>query len=260
MGRNTSILTLSQALMALCLLAAPLCPAQQPLTLTGTVTDVTGAVIPGANITATPAQSATVATATTGAEGAFQFAALPAGDYLITATAPGFASSQALVTVSSTTPALHLTLNVAQTTETVSVSATSSTLQTTSTETGGTLDAHQMETVPLNGRSFTDALAVQPGVTPASSSQPNAIVMSGVASTPPSGELDSGALSIGGQRETANSFRVNGADAQEDVNMGVAIVPTLDSIAELNVATGNYAPEYGSASPSSFSTTASTRI
>lgn len=248
MGRSTSILTLSQALMALCLLAAPLCPAQQPLTLTGTVTDVTGAVIPGANITATPAQSATVATATTGAEGAFQFTALPAGDYLITATAPGFASSQALVTLSSTTPALHLTLNVAQTTETVSVSATSSTLQTTSTETGGTLDAHQMETVPLNGRSFTDALAVEPGVTPATSSQPNAIVMSGVASTPPSGELDSGALSIGGQRETANSFRVNGADAQEDVNMGVAIVPTLDSIAELNVATGNYAPEYGSAS------------
>ncbi len=72
--------------------------------------------------------------------------------------------------------------------------------------------------------------------------------MSGVASTPPSGELDSGTLSIGGQRESANSFRVNGADAQEDVSMGVAIVPVLDAIAELNVVTGNDAPEYGTAS------------
>ena len=221
--------------------------ASQPsFALSGTVTDISGAVIPGAAVSL--ADNGYAVSTVSGPEGEFQFAGLPPGRYTIIATATGFAPLHEDVAVGGQTPALHLALNIAQASETVDVSSTSAAIQTTSTDTGGTLDAKEMETVPLNGRSFTDALAVQPGVTPSSAAQPNAIVMSGVASTPPSGELDSGSLSIGGQRETANSFRVNGADAQEDVNMGVAIVPTLDSIAELNVATGNYAPEFGSAS------------
>src|ERR1700691_2448489 len=207
--------------------------AQQTTALCGVVTDVSGAVIPGATVVA---------------EGECRFAAMTPGEYTIAASAQGFAPAEQTVTVGTQAAEVRIALNVGKTSETVSVNATSAALATNDTSTGGTLDAKQVQAVPLNGRSFTDALAVEPGVTPASSSQANAIVMSGVASTPPSGELDSGALSIGGQRETANSFRVNGADAQEDVNMGVAIVPTLDSIAELNVVTGNDAPEYGTAS------------
>ena len=181
-------------------------------------------------------------------EGMFRFAALTPGEYMLTASAQGFAAAEQTVTVGTQAATVRIALSVGKTSETVAVNATSAVLATNDTSTGGMLDAKQMQAVPLNGRSFTDALAVEPGVTPASSSQANAIVMSGVASTPPSGELDAGTLSIGGQRETANSFRVNGADAQEDVNMGVAIVPMLDSIAELNVVTGNDAPEYGTAS------------
>ena len=199
-------------------------------------------------MSATPAAGGPAVVATTDGAGEFQLAGLTPGDYRVTATAANFAPLEQTVTVAAENASLHLALNIARASETIAVTATGVSVETSSTETGGALDAKQMETVPLNGRSFTDALAVQPGVAPASAGQANAIVMSGVASTPPSGELDSGALSIGGQRETANSFRVNGADAQEDVNMGVAIVPTLDSIAELNVATGSYAPEFGSAS------------
>jgi Carboxypeptidase regulatory-like domain len=241
-------LVLWLAIAALFVTACALGYAQQPISLSGTVTDISGAVIPGATVSATPVGGGSAVVASTDGAGEFQLAGLPPGDYLVSATAPDLAPLEQRVTVTAQTAPLHLSLNIARASETVSVTASGVSVQTTSTETGGTLDAKQMETVPLNGRSFTDALAVEPGVAPASSAQPNAIVMSGVASTPPSGELDSGALSIGGQRETANSFRVNGADAQEDVNMGVAIVPTLDSIAELNVATGNYAPEFGSAS------------
>lgn len=72
--------------------------------------------------------------------------------------------------------------------------------------------------------------------------------MSGVGSTPPSGDLDIGALSVSGQRETANTFRVNGSDAQEDVNMGIAVVPTLDSIAELRVLTDSFDARLGNGS------------
>ncbi len=224
------------------------CLGQPPQAVTGTVTDVSGAVIPGATVTAKPVGGGAELRTTTSEDGEFRFAGLEPGDYVVTAIAAGFAPAEGMVTVAAEPVSLALTLTVAQTTQTVQVDAANAAIQTSSTSAGGTLEAQQLQTVPLNGRSFTDVLAVQPGVAPASSQPANAIVMSGVASTPPSGELDSGALSVSGQRETANSFRVNGADAQEDVNMGVAIVPVLDAIAELNVQTGSYEPEYGSAS------------
>ncbi len=217
--------------------------------LSGAVTDSSDAVIPGAHVTAkSAAGGSSEAKAIADEQGSFRFAALAPGDYVLRTCAQGFAPAEQRVTLGTQSITVHISLSVGQASETVAVNASAAVIETSSNATGGMLDAKQMQAVPLNGRSFTDALAVEPGVTPASSSQANAIVMSGVASTPPSGELDSGALSIGGQRETANSFRVNGADAQEDVNMGVAIVPTLDSIAELNVVTGNDAPEYGTAS------------
>ena len=225
------------------------CLAQPPQEVSGTVADASGAVIPGASVTVKKAAGgAAVADTKTDGAGEFEFAGLDPGDYMVTASAPNFAPDEERVTVAAEPVQLALTLKVAKTSQTVQVNAVTETIQTSSTARGGTLVAKQIQAVPLNGRSFTDVLAVEPGVAPASSQPANAIVMSGVASTPPSGDLDSGALSVSGQRETANSFRVNGADAQEDVNMGIAIVPTLDAIAELNVLTGDYAPEYGTAS------------
>lgn len=102
-----------------------------------------------------------------------------------------------------------------------------------------------MTSVPLNGRSFTDLLALQPGIVPANSQRPNREVMAGVASTPPSGGLNPGNLSISGQRETTNGFVVNGGNVEETVNMGVAIIPNLDSIAEFRVLTNNFDAEDG---------------
>ncbi|MGB8911348.1 MAG: TonB-dependent receptor, partial [Candidatus Sulfotelmatobacter sp.] len=113
------------------------------------------------------------------------------------------------------------------------------------TERGETIGSAQMTSVPLNGRSFTDLVGIQPGIVPTSSQQPNAVVMSGVTSTPPSGDLNAGNLSISGQRETSNGFRVNGSDVEEDVNMGTAIVPNLDSVQEFRVLTSNFDAQYG---------------
>ena len=99
--------------------------------------------------------------------------------------------------------------------------------------------------MPLNGRSFTDLLAVQPGVVPASSAQSNAVVMSGCTSTPPSGDLNPGNMSVSGQRETANGFAVNGSVVEEDFNNGTRVIPNLDSIDEFRVLTSNFDAEYG---------------
>ena len=67
----------------------------------------------------------------------------------------------------------------------------------------------------------------------------------GVSALSPSGDLNPGTISINGQREFANSFVVNGSDVEEDVNMGAAIVPNLDSIAEFRILTSNFDAEYG---------------
>ena len=97
----------------------------------------------------------------------------------------------------------------------------------------------------MNGRSFTDLLALQAGVIPASSAQPNAVVMSGATSTPPSGDLNPGNMSVSGQRETANGFVVNGSSVEEDFNNGAGVIPNLDSISEFRVLTSGFDAEYG---------------
>jgi hypothetical protein len=138
---------------------------------------------------------------------------------------------------------VQLTLNSANTT--VEVSAEDPQADLYSTQLGETIGQRKMSEVPLNGRSFTSLLAIQPGIIPFSSQQPNAVVMTGVTSTPPSGDLDAGNLSVHGQRETSNGFRINGGDVEEDVNMGIAMVPNLDSIESLQVLTGNFDAQYG---------------
>jgi hypothetical protein len=91
-------------------------------------------------------------------------------------------------------------------------------------------------------------MAVQPGIVPTNTAQPGAVIMTGVASTPPSGDANPGNLSISGQREASNGFRVNGSDVEEDVNMGTSIVPNLDSIDSFRVLTSNFDAEYGNSS------------
>jgi hypothetical protein len=106
-----------------------------------------------------------------------------------------------------------------------------------------------MTAVALNGRSFTDLLALQPGIVPVTTQQPDSIVMAGVTvAIAPSGGLNPGNQSISGQREDANGFMVNGGDVKELMNGGTSIVPNLDSIAEFRILTNNFEAEYGNSS------------
>src|SRR6202050_674708 len=103
-----------------------------------------------------------------------------------------------------------------------------------------------MTELPLNGRSYTDLLAIQPGVAPMSTLLSSSVIMAGVTGgLGPSGNLNPGNLSINGQRESSNGFLVNGIDVQEHMNGGTSIIPNLDSIEEFRVLTNNFDPEYG---------------
>ncbi len=189
----------------------------------------------------------TVSRATTGDDGTYSFTALPAGHYRLEVTSPGFKPREegSLELTVGATLKSDATLELASETTTTEVSADTVQINLTDTQIGETITAEKMTSVPLNGRSFTDLLAVQPGVVPASSAQANAVVMSGCTNTPPSGDLNPGNMSVSGQRETANGFNVNGSVVEEDFNNGTAVIPNLDSIDDFRVLTSNFDAEYG---------------
>ncbi len=217
--------------------------------IAGVVHDPSGAIIPGAQVTVMRG-SGVVASAVTDGEGHFQIAVPAPGSYTVQVKAAGFADFNGQATVTAAVPfaSLDVILEISAKTETVEVTADALAAETTSTQLGETLETKKIESVPLNGRDFTDLMAVQPGIVPVNSTQPGAVVMTGVASTPPSGDADAGNLSISGQRENSNGFRVDGADVEEDVNMGTSIVPNLDSIDSFRVLTSNFDAEYGNSS------------
>ena len=172
------------------------------------------------------------------------------GNYAVEVRAEGFGiyRGQAVVSKAAPSAALDVTLAVSGSAETVEVTADALAAETTSTQLGETLETKKIESVPLNGRNFTDLMAVQPGIVPVNTAQPGAVIMTGVATTPPSGDANPGNLSISGQREASNGFRVNGSDVEEDVNMGTSIVPNLDAIDSFRVLTSNFDAEYGNSS------------
>ena len=118
-------------------------------------------------------------------------------------------------------------------------------METVSTQLGEVISGRQMTAVPLNGRSFTDLLSLQPGVAPSTTIGSSTVQDVGATILDPSGTLNPGTISVNGQRETSNYFGVNGSDAEEDVNAGTAIIPNLDAIAEFRIVTSNFDAEYG---------------
>ena len=235
-------ITLFCCLCTAFLLAAP----ADSASLHGTVSDPSGAVVPGVAVHARNQATGAVLDATTGPQGAYSLA-LPAGTLRPPIQQAGFqpVTRQAVQIPSAAAIPLDVQLQLATQAESLSVTVEMPGIETTSSQVGETISAAKMTAVPLNGRSFTDLLAIQPGVIPSSSQQPNAVVMSGCTAAPPSGDLNPGNLSVSGQRETSNGFAVNGSVVEEDFNNGTAVVPNLDSIQDFKVLTSNFDAEYG---------------
>jgi hypothetical protein len=218
--------------------------------ISGTVSDPTGAVIGGVNVTATNAAQGLVTKATTDASGFYNFPRLSVGTYDIQVESPGFAPQKksGIAVDADAAVRMDFSLAVAEQNEqvTVSESANDVHVETSSTQVGEVVTQKEMTTVALNGRSYTDLLALQPGIVPMSTQTGQSVVMAGTSvQIQPSGGLNAGNQSISGQREDANGFLVNGGDVKELMNGGTTIVPNLDSIAEFRVLTNNFDAEYG---------------
>ena len=215
--------------------------------ISGKVVDPSEAVMPGVSVVISNVETGVRQMTTTNSDGFYSLPALPPGQYQIEAHQSGFRPVIRSGLILETGKALEIDLKLELGQQSTAVTVTESGLHvdTADTTMGETITTSKIASVPLNGRSFTDLLALQPGVVPASSRQPNAVVMSGCTSTAPSGDLNAGNLSVSGQRETNNGFVVNGSSVEEDFSMGTALIPNLDSIQEFRVLTSNFDAEYG---------------
>jgi Carboxypeptidase regulatory-like domain/TonB dependent receptor len=216
--------------------------------ISGTLKDPTGAVIPGAILIATNTAQGIQTKTTTDDKGFYTFPSLPVGRYDLQAQVEGFrpAKRTGLVIDADSALQIDLTVEMIERIEEVTVIENGVQVESVSTQMGQVVTARSMTAVALNGRSFTDLMALQPGIVPSSTQQPTSIVMAGASvAISPSGGLNPGNQSISGQREDANGFMVNGGDVKELMNGGTTIVPNLDSIAEFRILTNNFDAEYG---------------
>ncbi len=215
--------------------------------ISGTVKDATGAAIPRAAITATNTSTGVHQTTATDDKGSYSFLSLPIGSYNIEVMSAGFKPYRrtGVVIDANGTLIVDATLEVGEKNEIVTVSDAAVHVEAISSQMGQVVTGKQMTAVPLNGRSFTDLLSLQPGVVPTTSITSSTVQDVGASALSPSGDLNPGTISINGQREFANAFLVNGSDVEEDIDMGSAIVPNLDSIAEFRILTSNFDAEYG---------------
>ncbi len=212
--------------------------------ISGVVTDPSGAVISGATVVATNTQTGIQSRITTDGKGFYSFPSLSVGTYSLEVTQTGFGTYTRTGLVIDANSALRVdaTLKLGAANEKVEVRSDAVHVETQSTQMGDVITGKSMTTVPLNGRSYTDLLSLQPGVSPYSASD---TLTPGISDRPVDGGLNSGNQSVNGQRETANGFMVNGSNVEEGKNNGAAIIPNLDSIAEFRIITNNFDAEYG---------------
>jgi hypothetical protein len=219
--------------------------------ISGTVKDVSGASIPGATVTATNTGTSITQTRTTNGQGFYSFQSLPLGSYILTVEQKGFKQYQQNDIVLDVNDALtvDVALQVGQVSEKVEVAADALHVESVSSQMGEVIEGKEMAAVPLVTRSYTDLLALQPGVisTPSglTGAYAGSFISAGFAVPPVSGDLNSGALSVNGMRESANGFILNGVLVQEVGYSGAGAIPNLDSIAEFRILTNNEDAEYG---------------
>ena len=218
--------------------------------ITGTVKDPTGASVPGVAVVAINATTGVKQETKADDQGVFSFPAIAVGQYSIEISAAGFTPYRKTGLVINVSSALQVDaiLQLAGQSTTVEVNEEAAQVQAEKSDTqlGQTITSQHITEVPLNGRSYTDLLAVQTGVVPVTTSATSSTSSGGsFGAVAPSGGLNPGLFSVNGQRESANGFILNGANVEEGIAEGAAIIPNLDSIAEFRVLTSNFDAEYG---------------
>jgi len=206
--------------------------AQVTGSIAGVVRDTSGAVLPGATVTVRGAALRRESvTAVASADGAYRIPLVPPGTYEVTVELSGFSAQtrRNIEVVINQQTTLDFALPVAGVTESVQVSADSPVVDVARCDVTTTVSQRTIDALPLNGRNFTDLIALVPGAKP----DPN---------------LTSGPnIEIFGERAGAVSYLVDGADNNDPVSGGALLRFTQDSIKEFEVITTGYEAEFGRA-------------
>lgn len=207
--------------------------------ISGTVRDTQGAVLPGVTVRLQNVETGVAQTIVTDSAGFYNFPALPLGHYDVTFEKSGFGNYEQtnIVINVDTARRVDATLRVGSSHAKVTVTETQAQVDTVNAQMGEVIGAKEMTNLPLNGRAYTDLLALQPGVVPIN------VQMYG--SLSPSNDLNNGLLSMSGAQDVHSGFMVNGANTVEGAGGGTFLVPNLDSIAEFRIITSNAGAEYG---------------
>ena len=214
--------------------------------LVGTIHDSTGAVIPGAQVSATNTGTGTVSKATANGAGDYEFPSLRVGIYTVKAEASGFSSAvaeQINLTVAGRVR-IDLSLKAGGTESTVEVTGVALALETESSERGQNISNYQTEALPLVSRNYSDLLGLVTG----SRQAPTAATTTAATSL-----VRAGSYNVNGQRSMFNNYLLDGMDnnAYGESNQGFdnqIIAPPPDSVAQFEVVTNNESAQYGRSS------------
>ena len=218
-------------LLVLLLLLAPNSPAQEATgRLTGTVSDPSGAVIAGAQVTVTNVATQISRKATTGRDGSYQVLSIPIGKYTVSAQHEGFRTvvSEPQTLLINQALRIDIRMEVGATNQTVEVGAEVAPVETVNSTLGQSVTGRVLTNMPLNGRDTLDLALLQPGVTESNDDNAGA-----------------GNYSIAGGRSDSVTFLLDGGLNNDLLDNSNLLDPNPDSIAEFRLLTSNYTAEYG---------------
>jgi Carboxypeptidase regulatory-like domain len=223
--------------------ASPMAFGQASGTISGTVTDATGAAISGVKITVTAPATGLSRDARTDNGGHYVIPLLGVATYIVLAEITGFRSEQANAVVLQTNEQreLDFTLAVATIQQGVEVTAAPVTVETSNPTLGQVITSQQVAELPLNGRDFVQLATLTPGTV--QETNPNSFFNGGASSEVST--RGSFSLSVGGSRANSTDWLLDGNDNNELTGGGIAILPSIDAIQEFKVLTYNYSAEFG---------------
>jgi hypothetical protein len=215
-------------------------------TLSGTIKDPSGGVVPNAQVSARNTATGVTREVTADTAGFYSIPNLLAGSYEVTAMSPGFSTAREsnLTLGVGQEQQLNISLKVGQTSQTIEITEAAPQIQTTSSTLNSEVESTTVRELPLNGRDWASLATLSPGVIGL-----NQEVQLPFESGALRGNRGFGSqLTIAGGRPTQNNYRLDGLSISDYTNgSGSVIGVTLgvDAIQEFSVITGNYSAEYG---------------
>jgi hypothetical protein len=197
----------------------------------GSVTDPSDAIIVDAQVAATNQATGVAYSSSTDEHGNFSILHVPPGTYSVKASKAGFevTSMRDVVLYIDQKQLLNFKLTVGKVSESITISVTSTGLQTQSMETSEVITTQDILDLPLLGRNFLDLTTLSAGV------------VSGAHG------VNSFDISVNGQREYANSIMIDGVEATTNRTQDITLTPSVDSVQEFKILTSAYSAEYGHA-------------